>query len=413
MLGLTFLILLFSCAPAKFVSTSVMLSDLLHWKYITKFAMDKGTGEYSVRAKFTKAVNEFNETRVLTVPIVQDTRWEDVLNQETCDAKRRVARFEKEIELPTNGNWSVTVYGSLKQNVRPYFWFLSLADCKRSLLDSHRIRIEINITNTDGSHFSLEDQGLGYVYLFYFVAFTGLLSSSVVRLLNRFQKTDSIEPPLLILSIAVSSEISGLMFEALHLWLYSYDGTGISIFEYFFQTADLISQLVVTILFLLISSGWILRYSEFPDLDISLPISFLVILLNLMIAGLGKLTDDSYSKFTDYEGLAGGLLLTLRLGMWGWFVFSMRELYISSQGQEKHLIWTFSFVASIYFLALPVLVIISWFIAPYVRKPVVTIGGLAIQLAVFLLLSRLLSEKSTFYKMSTLAGSVLPGSKVK
>lgn len=412
MLGLA-VPLLFFLASAKFISTSVTMSDSVQWRYLTKFAMDKGVGEYSIRAKFTKAINKFDEIRTLVVPIVQDTKWDDVLNQETCEAKKRMARFQPEVQIPTNGTWSDFSTGVLKQNVRPYYWFLSLADCKGVLTDSFRIKVEINITNTDGSQFSMEDQGLGFVYFAYFVAFIAMLSGSVVRLLNRFQKTDSLELPSMMVSIAVSSEISGLLFEALHLWVYSYDGSGIAMFDYFHQTADLVSQLVVTILFLLISSGWVLRYSDFPDLDISLPVSFLVILLNLMIAGLGRLTDDSYSKFTDYEGFAGNLLLLLRLGMWAWFVFSVKNLYKGSQGREQHLIWIFGLVASVYFLALPLLVVVSWFIAPYVRKKVVVVGGLAIQLLVFMLLSHLLSEKSTFYKVSTLSGSVLPGSKVK
>ena len=385
------------------------MSDLTQWKYLSKFAMQEGVGTYSVRARFSRAVDSSNSTRDLTLPVVQDTRWDEVLNQETCPAKSRLAKFEKTISIPTNGEWSSYVNGTLQQRARPFYWFFSLADCGRVLHDSHRIKVELTMLNTDGSQFSLEDAGLGYVYLGFFAAFSGCFSSALWALWKRFKQIDGVEPAGVLQGLAIACEMSGLLFEALHLWLYSYDGAGLTVLDFFHQAGDLTSQLLVTILLLLISTGWTLRSAEFPDLDISLPVALLVVLLNLMIAGLGRLTDDAYSRFTDYDGLAGSLLLLLRVGMWVWFAFNMRSLLATAQPRESHIIWWLALIATLYFLALPALVVGSWAVVPYIRKKVVVIGGLGIQLAVFLLLARLLSEHSAFYKASTLAGSVLPG----
>jgi hypothetical protein len=91
----------------------------------------------------------------------------------------------------------------------------------------------------------------------------------------------------------------------------------------------------------------------------------------------------------------------------------MKSLYESSQPTLRTLVWELALIGTIYLLSLPVLVVISYIIAPYIRKKVVIIGSLVIQMAAFIMMSRLLSEKSRFYKMSTLAGSVLPGAKAK
>ena len=403
------LLLLFTICAAKYVSLSLIMSEVSQWKYLTKFAMDQGVGHFSIRIRFSRALDHSNATRTLALPVVQDTRWDEVLSQETCTAKRRLARFEEMVRIPTSGEWSEYVNGTLKQSARPYYWFFSLADCDRVLHDSHRLKVELTMLNTDESHFSMEEQGLGYVYLLFFLAFAACFSSALLSLWQRFQKTEGLEPASVLQGLAVGVEISGMLFEALHLWVYAYDGSGIAVFDYFHQAGDLTSQLLVTMLLMLISTGWILRYAEFPDLDISLPIALLVALLNLMIAGLGRLSDDSYGHFTDYEGLAGTLLLLLRLGMWVWFAFNMRSLLSSAQPQEQSVIWSLSLTATLYFLSLPALVLASWTVAPYFRKKVVVIGGLTIQLAVFLLLARLLSERSAFYKASTMSGSTLPG----
>ena len=405
------LLLLLTVCTAKFVSLSLIISEVSQWKYLSKFAMDQGEGHFSVRARFTRALDHSNATRTLALPVVQDTHWDDVLNQDTCPSKRRLARFEEMIVIPTSGEWSQYTNGTLKQSARPYYWFFSLADCDRVLHDSHRLKVEVTMLNTDGSQFSLEDQGLGYVYLAFFVAFAVCFSSALLSLWRRFQKTEGLEPAGVLQGLAVAAEISGLMFEALHLWVYAYDGSGIAVFDYFHQAGDLTSQLLVTMLLLLISTGWTLRYADFPDLDIALPVALLVALFNFLIAGLGRLTEDSYSHFTDYEGLAGTLLLLLRVVVWVWFAFNMRSLLSSAQPQEQAVIWSLTLTASLYFLSLPALVLTSWTVAAYIRKKVVVVGGLIIQLAVFLLLGRLLSERSAFFKASTMAGSTLPGAR--
>ena len=398
-------------SAGKTVSTTVTLSEGTNWAYISKFAVDRGTGEFSVRVKFTKPIKSSNSTVPLSLQLFQDLTWEDVLNQETCRAKERMAKQQKHIWVPEDGSWSIDIKGIMKQKIRPYYWYIALGDCDGTLKDSYRIRVQATLTNADGSHFSLEDQGLEYVYLFFFVAFMAALSTSVFKLLKRFNQTETLEPPLFMLNLAISAEISSLMFEGIHLIVYSYDGSGISLFDFFHQTSDLGSQLIVTVWFLLVSTGWTLKYSDFPDLEILLPVGFLVTILNLMIAGLGRLTDDSQSKYTDYEGIAGILLLLLRLGMWGWFAYNMKGLYAGSQGTAKTLVWNLGLLGSLYLLTLPGLVAVSWVIAPYIRKKVVVIGALGLQLAVFMLLSKLMGEKSQYYKMSTLSSSVLPGSK--
>ena len=72
-------------------------------------------------------------------------------------------------------------------------------------------------------------------------------------------------------------------------------------------------------------------------------------------------------------------------------------------------LWKFSIMASLYFLSFPFVVIFSWVFDAYVRNKVVVILMNLIQILVFIFLTHLFSEKSTFYKISTMSESVLPG----
>lgn len=405
--------LLLAVAHAKVVTTTITLSETVDWSYVTKFAVDIGAGEYTLRAKFTKPLTSLNETKILTLHLYRDTDWDTALNQETCEGRTRHAHLHQSIRLPANGEWSETIKSNMRQRIRAFYWYFAIADCRHELKGAYRIRLEATITNADGSHFSLEDRDMEYVYLFFLAVFLFFMSTSVLHLLRRFRQTDTLEPPLFLLNLSISGQISSLMFGGLHLLIYAYDGSGFSVFDFFHQTSELGSHLLLTILFLLISLGWVLKYSDFPDLEVYLPVTFLVIVLHLMVAGLGRLADDSHSKYTDYEGIAGILLLCMRVGLWGWFALNMKSLYESSQPTLRTLVWELALIGTIYLLSLPVLVVISYIIAPYIRKKVVIIGSLVIQMAAFIMMSRLLSEKSRFYKMSTLAGSVLPGAKAK
>ena len=405
--------LLLAVAQAKVVTTTVTMSETVDWNYITKFAVDIGSGEYSIRAKFTKPLTSLNETKILTLHLYRDTDWDNALNQETCEGRTRHAHIHQSIHLPASGEWSDVIARKMTQRVRPYYWYFALADCRHELKGAYRVKLEVTVTNADGSHFSLEDRNMEYVYILFLVVFLLFMSTNVLSLLRRFQKTDTLEPPLFMLNMSISGQISSLMFGGLHLLIYAYDGSGFSLFDFFHQTSELGSHLLLTILFLLISLGWVLKYSEFPDLEVYLPVTFLVVVLHLMVAGLGRLADDSHSKYTDYEGISGVLLLIMRFGMWAWFAYNMKSLYQSSQPTLRTLVWELALIGTVYLLSLPVLVLISYFIAPYVRKKVVIIGALVIQMAAFMMMGRLLSEKSKFYKMSTMAGSVLPGAKAK
>ena len=236
-----------------------------------------------------------------------------------------------------------------------------------------------------------------------------ILSGNLLRLVRKFRKTEDLEPNLLVLNIAIACQFCGLCSEILHLWVYSYNGKGIVVFDFFFQALTVVSCLIITILFIIMASGWTLKYRDFPDADVYIPIALLIALLNLMIVGLGRITDDSYYKYSDYEGIPGYLVVAIRLGLWIWFLYLIKQLYGDGLSKQATFILNFGVLGSAYLLAQPILLLLSWVFATYWRNCVVSIGALLVQCLVFFLLTHLFSEKSNYYKISTMSESVLPG----
>jgi hypothetical protein len=407
--GLLLLLSLASFACAKNVSSTITLGPENQWKYITKFALDIGKGKWEMKAKLLKSVDESSDTLNLDVLVYLDDNWEDTIYMDKCEDKNSLARREKTLRIPKNGEWSPDLSGTLSQRSKPHFWYFAVADCKGAFESKQRIKIELTITNSDGSQFSLEERGLINFYILVLVVFLVTLWGNLTRLIRKFKKTEDLETSLVILNLAVGCNFSSIVLEVIHLIVYAYNGRGLVVLDFFSQALEVISSLIVTIMFLLMSSGWSLKYKELPDADTWVPVGLLVMLLHLLIVGLGRITDDAYYKFSDYEGVPGALIVILRICMWGWFVFSIQKVLASTHGQLAGFVVHFSIVVSMYFLSVPGLVLFSWLFVTYWRHTVITIGGLLIQTGVFFLLSFLFSERSTYYKVSTMSSSVLPG----
>jgi hypothetical protein len=405
------LLLLCSTAVlAKQVTTNVSLFTDVEWRYLTKFAMDIGKGEWKIRARITKAVEALADEEVrLKATIYMDDNWPDVLNQDTCSSKVSEAKTAQDLDVPLNGDWSKEITGSLRQKSQPHVWYFAISDCDSNVMAKSRFKVEVSVTNTDGSEFSLEEKGLEYLYTCLLVFFAALLYSTCRRTLLRYRLTEEIDGPQLGLCIAVSAACVSLLLESLHLWVYSYNGRGVVVIDFLAQALEVVSHLTLTLIFILMSSGWTLKYRDFPESDIYFPIGLLVVMAHVLVVGIGRLTDDSYYKFSDYEGIAGVLLVVIRIGMWLWFLFFINDLLSSVTGRLALFTKYFGVSASAYFLAFPCLVVASWGFAPYSRHKVITVGTWVIEVITIGALTHLFSEKSSYYKLSTMSSSVLPG----
>jgi len=397
-------------ALGKLASPVVTLNQQTDWKYLTKFAMDKGSGTWEVRAKLLRPTDQQSFQKIpYTVSIYLDDQWEDTLALENCDEKLDLLRRKIILEVPESGEWSEEARGTLSQSARAHVWYFAVSDCSHQLQEKQRLKFEVKLVNSDGSEFSLEKKGMVYLYPLTMVLFLAVLWENLSKLLRRFNKSEELETNVLIFNIAVTCQFFSIVFEAVHLFVYSYNGQGLVVFDFLYEVFEALSTLIVTVLFILMGSGWTLKYRDFPEEDVYIPVAFVVLVVNLLVVGLSKLTDDAYNRFSELEGVPGVILVIVKLGLWGWFLVLVMELQKRVKGKTLEFLRPFGVLASVYFLSQPLLLVVSSLFVTYWRNTIVVLGNTLVQIVVFFFISHLFSEKSSFYKISTMSKSVLPG----
>ena len=280
-----------------------------------------------MKAKIMKAAPKdlaSTETINFQGTVYIDSKWQDTLSETGCREKEAISKKQMGIAVPINGEWSNLVDGTISSNSRTHFWYFAISKC--DLKEKVKLRIEMKFINSDGSEFSAEEQGLQYVYLIVLAIFLATLYGNLHRLYKKFKKNEDIEGNLLMLNVAIGCQFAAILCEGLHIWVYAYNGYGVVVLDVFYQIFEVLSSILISILLIIIASGWTLKYKDFPDADIYVPISLFIVILNLMIVGLGRITEDAYYKYSDYETIPGYCLVFIRIALWGWFVFLIKSI---------------------------------------------------------------------------------------
>ncbi len=116
---------------------------------------------------------------------------------------------------------------------------------------------------------------------------------------------------------------------------------------------------------------------------------------------IGKLKGDDSYKFHENEGSVGVAILLIRTGLWcAFLVLVRRQQHAPHASLKIQAFYTkFSFAASLYLLAYPVLYLVTMAFAPYIRHKVITNGLFVMQLASTWWLSRIFLERGDYFQV--------------
>jgi Rhodopsin-like GPCR transmembrane domain len=393
---------------------SVSAFNKKSWTYMAKFAVATGEGRFVTKVQLTKKVDaESAEKHIkLKGAIYIDDDWDNVQSIDDCNEKLKFAKSVFDVFVPKDGSWSQESPVSVSQKARTRVWFLTLTDCDHELTRfysaANRIKWEVTALNSDGSHFSEEENGvLTYIIITMGIILSFFMANTVK--FYRFWKTeDTFDYASLILICILACEFFALLCETLHLWSFSYNGKGFFIFDFGNLALSVLSQFVLTCLLMLIAYGWSIRFNEFEDMDVFIPIGILLAILHVMIVGIGTITNNEHYRYHDYENWAGIVILVLRVLFFMFWAYLFKGTYETSAGDEETFYKRFGILSTIYFLAFPILVIISSvFVAPYVRHKVITLGTLIIQTTIQVILTFMFTNKKSKYYNVSLKGRTL------
>ena len=84
----------------------------------------------------------------------------------------------------------------------------------------------------------------------------------------------------------------------------------------------------MSILLIMMASGWKLNYKnlDFDDgFDVYLPVTFFILLVEIMLAILTFSDIDAFHKYHDFAGVQGWCLVILKTLVYAWFVYCIYD----------------------------------------------------------------------------------------
>jgi len=391
--------------------------DRKSWSYLTKFAVGQGQGTFRTKAQFTKALHngDGNTVRVNILAYPGDD-WYRARDLTDCKEKENWAKIKIPLDVPGDASWGESVQGLLEQG-DTQVWFFVLSDCDKNLsphIIGNRLRWEIEALNSDGSHFSEDEQGMILPLFVNMMVIASFFVLNSIKFYNFYSKEESADYPTLITIVALFIEFLSLFCEVIHLTIYAYNGQGSAFFNFSNHVLSITSQFLITCLLLLIAYGWSINFLEFEDMDVFIPLGILLGIMHIVIIGVGKIIDNEHYKYHDYENWAGVVIIVVRLLLYVFWIYLFAQSYTAAKHTEKKFFKKFGIFASIYFLAFPVLVIFStFFVSAHSKHKLVTTGTLLLQTLTLVVLTLVFTtKKSQYYQISLKGKTLLPTNKL-
>eukprot|EP00357_Protocruzia_adherens_P012514 CAMPEP_0115009516 /NCGR_PEP_ID=MMETSP0216-20121206/22674_1 /TAXON_ID=223996 /ORGANISM="Protocruzia adherens, Strain Boccale" /LENGTH=443 /DNA_ID=CAMNT_0002377369 /DNA_START=301 /DNA_END=1632 /DNA_ORIENTATION=+ len=398
--------------------------------FIDKFAYMVGTGTYKIRYKFDRAIDPTdlrdrnqndgsgNKRKNLNVQIATflDEHWEDVeAIGDYCKAvDEGLHKQNNNISVPMDGTWSEYFEESLNQYVRSHVWLFLAHDCEAAsggLLRAGRlpkVKYEIFWTNSDGSQFSYEESSLVTVYFLLLLFFSILTTNNFYQLFLMYKKEETYDNVLIFLNVAVITEFIAILFDLIHMAVYANNGQGVQVLNIFGSIFSLISQFILTLILILIASGWTITYNELQNIDAIIPISMLVAFSQIVFYVIGSVHQREY-RYHDFEGWHGVVIAIIKIAIFAYFVYCVVETLQQNASQAKTVfLRKFSGVCTLYLLSFPLMLMMAPVWAPYLRHKFLVTGTYLAQTLTMVVMTRLLTSKGDYYKASFKSHGILP-----
>ena len=133
--------------------------------------------------------------------------------------------------------------------------------------------------------------------------------------------------------------------------------------------------------------------------------------MHFLLSAIEMSLSDAYYLFSNYEGVLGWLIFVSRLMMVAWLYWNLSDIIDNVPNNTNLFLRRFGLASAFYILALPLLIGIAQVLPPYKRHKFIVGSNILVQGFTMFVLSWLFTSKSSYYKISTMSGSILPGSK--
>jgi len=389
----------------------VRAGEEVNWEFFAKFSYGIGTSRYKYRLRLEGPLHGmFKPSQNVTVLAEHyfDEHWPAVLSIPEKCARKDKAQGTRELSIPPDGSWTEWSGGTVEHVVRSHVWYYTLSSCQASLGRVHKIGFEFEALQPNGSHFSVEHQWTlpaNIISLIFMAVFSCIL---VQRCRDFARSAGAMHMVMWVLAGIVAVQFIAQALHAVHLVGYSRNGQGVKALEILSEMLTISGQMVEATFLIIIGTGYTLQ-SEGLQLDWVIPVGGLIIIIHVCVIALSRQLDGAADKFHSHDGFAGLIILGLRMLLYAWFLWAVRQTKRKSSPRLKAFLEQFRMAGSLYFLSYPMLYLIASLFAPYLRPAILTVGLMILQIASNVWLSNLLLSRGEYFKVSEMSESELPG----
>ncbi|KAK1948318.1 Transmembrane protein 145 [Phytophthora citrophthora] len=333
--------------------------------------------------------------------------WNYVMTDSSCDCKCKVSTQH------TKGVFNVTAINShhvtpftfsvdIHEHLRPRFWYVALARCvpggdqyKPSFAEITEANFRkyyfsswfsIHMTQGDGSELPVQQQGMPTIYAV-MTAVAGVAAAAQLVAVRSMTRSESFHPIMRILTLVVVFFFLCNALLCIHFTIYESNGLGVPFFKYAANITEVFVRVGTLLLAMVIAKGWTIN-SVALDGQIQLSCVILAILvLYLSMAMWYLVWLDPASTLYIYDSWPGLGICLLQMCVLGWFVNTIMETRSYEKASTKRSFFLrMCCLFSVFFVALPVIVLIASFLSPWVREKTVAAITTSLHCLIYLVL---------------------------
>jgi len=378
---------------------SSFANDFGQWEYIDRFCFTKDTGRINIKAAASTTPDR-EGTKLYLYHDVEGSGFDSVYKSgRSCEWKTSQATSV----IPVGpGSQAASPKGKslFPQNVIPRWWYIVAANCGKNQLGL--VGYEIEWTNGEEHDGKFEYQfGVNEYGIFESLIFT-CVALLVLIILTMYTSPQVCVGMCQMRPVANKVHhimkgflwIESIVFIAVVLQLidkdiYSGDGIGIPELRHLGLILELLPDVLMVSLFLFLAKGYLTHHQKIPTADLRMVGEIAVVYIACEIALLvWEFSDDEIDPiyhFYRYQGQAGVMLCVLRVFLGVFFLKSCFVSYKNSVGSVKHQLFfsRFAVVGGLFFLVLPVSVMIAHYSQNYNMNKVVVITEMLMNLGFY------------------------------
>ncbi|KAE8910863.1 hypothetical protein PF005_g17814 [Phytophthora fragariae] len=376
------------------------------FQYIGKFCFSWTPTLDDVAGRITGEIE--TDVNGLQVAIYDDEAlfWDYVMTDSSCDCYCKVSsKHTKSVfNVTATTSHHVTPFSfsvDIHEHLRPRFWYVALARCvpggdeyKPSFAEITETNFRkyyfsswynIHMTQGDGGELPVQQQGMPTIYAV-MMAIAGAAATAQIVAARGMRSSESFHPIMRILTLVMFFFFLCNALFFVHFTVYQFNGVGLPFCKYAAKITEVFVRVGTLLLAMLIAKGWTIN-SVALDGQIKLSCVILaVFVLYLSMAMWYLVWLDPASTLYIYDSWPGLGICVLQMAVLGWFINTILETRSYEKAPAKRYFFLrMCCVFSVFFVALPIIVLIASFLSPWVREK--TVAAMTTSVHCFIYLS--------------------------